>query len=348
MQEHTHRKRCAAAGRLLLLTILMAACLHTSVLAAAKSITLQIGSYTHSCVLSETELAAIMARDTARLSGFLAEVQAGLVPHGLDLDEERLLSELSGRIQSGYFGNEVIDITSYCMPIPLPVVIPPESLSDNEAVPEEAQEEAPEEPSMLDTLAAQGYSQLSGFSTKYNHKTARGGNINIGASHINGTLLQPGEEFSTDAAIGRRTSANGFKEATVFVGGEKSKGIGGGICQISSTLYNAILKAGIVPSERRNHSLRVDYVGIGLDATLSSGAIDLKFTNPYPHPIYIEAVTADGVLTVNIYGMASDLQGQTFDTHVDVKSSKKASTYLVTYVDGQEVKRTYLNTSVYK
>ena len=115
-------------------------------------------------------------------------------------------------------------------------------------------------------------------------------------------MLKKGEVFSYNNILGERTEARGYSGAKVYAGGEVVDGLGGGICQVSSTLYNAVLFADLNVVSRTCHSLPVAYVPLGRDATVSYGAIDFKFKNPYDDPIKISAVSSGGVLTVGIYG----------------------------------------------
>lgn len=145
-------------------------------------------------------------------------------------------------------------------------------------------------------------SPISSFSTSFFTSTAnRINNIELATKAINGTLLMPGESFSFNETVGERTSARGYKAAGVIVGDKIESGLGGGICQVSSTLYNAMLHANIKADERRNHSLPLAYIGKGLDATVDWGNIDLKFTNTLDKPIYIEGYTKDKRVYFNIY-----------------------------------------------
>jgi vancomycin resistance protein YoaR len=130
-------------------------------------------------------------------------------------------------------------------------------------------------------------------------------NIELAARFINGKCLQPGEIFSFNNIVGERTKERGFKEAAVIVGNKVESGYGGGICQVSSTLYNAVLKTGLKPVERAHHTLPAAYVDLGLDATVDWGSIDFKFKNTFNYPIYIEANTKNKVLYINIYSNSS-------------------------------------------
>lgn len=144
--------------------------------------------------------------------------------------------------------------------------------------------------------------KLSAFSTYFDaSKTARAHNIALACERIAGNVLLPGETFSFNAAVGLRTAENGFLEAPIISGGEYVSGTGGGVCQASTTLMNAALCAGLTVTESRPHSLAVGYVPPSLDAMVSRWS-DLKFTNPYPFPVYLLGRAAAGKVTFEIYG----------------------------------------------
>lgn len=144
--------------------------------------------------------------------------------------------------------------------------------------------------------------KVSSFSTSFETSSFnRSNNIDICVKAMNGILLMPGEVFSFNQCVGERTKERGYLEAPIIVGNKVESGIGGGICQVSSTLYNAILRMGIKPIERMHHSLPSSYVGIGLDATIDWGSMDLKFKNTFDYPIYIQGYTQDKELYINIF-----------------------------------------------
>ncbi len=137
-------------------------------------------------------------------------------------------------------------------------------------------------------------------------KVARTTNVRLSAKLINGTVLNPGEEFSYNRTVGPRTAARGFKEAGVFSQGEVVDGIGGGICQTSSTLYMAAVRANMKITERTNHSFYVDYTPKGEDATVVYGSLDFKFKNTSAYPIKIVATSKDNYIRVKIMGTEPD------------------------------------------
>ncbi len=144
---------------------------------------------------------------------------------------------------------------------------------------------------------------LGSFTTYYNQGvTGRAANIALAASKINNTVLNVGDVFSFNDVVGRTTASNGFSMATVYTAEGMKPGIGGGICQVSSTLYNAVLYADLKIVNRQHHSYTVAYVKNGLDATVSYGSVDFKFKNETKGPVKIAAYAGGGAVTVTIYG----------------------------------------------
>ncbi|NLM45452.1 MAG: hypothetical protein GX200_01430 [Firmicutes bacterium] len=133
-------------------------------------------------------------------------------------------------------------------------------------------------------------------------------NIRLAAAALDKIIIYPGEEFSFNAVVGDTTEAKGYKTAPVIVNGELVDGLGGGVCQVSTTLYNAVLRANLKILERRNHSLYVDYVPPGFDATVAYGSIDLRFANTHPYPLWLRTFLDGNRLTVTLY--STRLAGQ--------------------------------------
>lgn len=149
----------------------------------------------------------------------------------------------------------------------------------------------------------QDMGELAGFSTYFNTgEINRTHNLQMAAASINKKILAPNAVFSFNDTVGQRTLEKGYLDAKVIVGNKFEPGLGGGICQVSSTLYNACLLSGLEIVERHNHNLAVAYVGVGRDATVAYGLQDFQFKNNTDKPIYIRAVTSGGRLTINIYG----------------------------------------------
>lgn len=149
--------------------------------------------------------------------------------------------------------------------------------------------------------------QLSTFTTRYDVSDVnRTTNLRIACQKINGKVVLPGETFSYNQALGPRTAAAGYKNAKVYEAGQVVDGIGGGICQISSTLYNAILMANLETVERRNHQFVTSYLPAGRDATVVYGMTDFKFKNTRQYPVRIAASEKNGIATVSIYGIKEE------------------------------------------
>lgn len=148
---------------------------------------------------------------------------------------------------------------------------------------------------------------LSQFSTSFTSSGYnRSNNIILSSAKLNGLVLMPGEEFSYNQAVGQRTRAAGFREAGAYSNGKVVQEVGGGICQVSSTLYNAVLYANLEIVERTNHYFNPGYVKAGLDATVSWGDPDFRFRNNRNYPIRIVTDTSGKKLKVYIYGLKTD------------------------------------------
>lgn len=144
---------------------------------------------------------------------------------------------------------------------------------------------------------------LGSFSSRYNAgDVSRSYNVSLAAQKINDIVLEPGDRFSYNGIVGPRTTARGFRVANVYVGNRVEPGVGGGICQVSSTLYNAVLYADLKIVTRTNHSLPVSYVPMGRDATVSYGSIDFIFENNTNFPVKIVAYATGGTNFVGVYG----------------------------------------------
>ncbi|RQD77204.1 MAG: hypothetical protein D5R97_02925 [Candidatus Syntrophonatronum acetioxidans] len=145
--------------------------------------------------------------------------------------------------------------------------------------------------------------KIGSYSTEFDPgQTGRATNIRLVADSIDGALLAPGQHFSMNETAGPYSRERGFQPAPVFSGGQVITGIGGGVCQNSSTLYNAALLAGLEVTERHSHSLPVGYLPLGRDASVSYGVTDLKFVNSLHKHVYIQMKASGGILTVNVFG----------------------------------------------
>lgn len=141
---------------------------------------------------------------------------------------------------------------------------------------------------------------LASHTTYYDETEDRAINVKLAASRINGLVIKPGKSFSYSDSVGSRTVENGYVEGPSFANGKEVSSIGGGICQVSTNLYAAMLLAGIEPTEHHYHGLPVDYAPTGLDAAIAENYLDLRFKNTYNYDIVIEAIAQDGVLTVSL------------------------------------------------
>ena len=147
-----------------------------------------------------------------------------------------------------------------------------------------------------------GWGKMSSYVTYFNAENGgRCENIAIAAALIDGVTVQAYGEFSFNKTVGRRTAEAGFRQAKIIVNGEYVLGVGGGVCQVSTTLYNAALKSGMEIAEYHPHSLQVSYVAPSRDAMVSSEC-DLAFYNPYARPVYLSAKVFDGGLRVSLFG----------------------------------------------
>ncbi|BCW98047.1 MAG: hypothetical protein KatS3mg024_0874 [Armatimonadota bacterium] len=148
---------------------------------------------------------------------------------------------------------------------------------------------------------------LATQTTVYNsYERDRTHNLKLAARAVDGVILKPGAEFSYNRTVGPRAKSLGFRDAPIFVNGQIEPGTGGGICQISSTLYQAALLAGMQIRQRSHHSMAVRYAPPGLDATVSYGVLDLKFVNPLKNAVYIKVEAEGGRARATIYGASSD------------------------------------------
>lgn len=148
---------------------------------------------------------------------------------------------------------------------------------------------------------------LSSYTTSFNRGLrGRTHNLTLAARCVDGAVLKPGQVFSVNAAVGPRLANRGFRTAQIFVRGKIEDGIGGGVCQVSSTLFNAVLLAGLTIKERSPHSQTVPYVAPGRDATVVYGLRDFKFVNSNSLPVGIVMTVKGSRLTAQVYGSASD------------------------------------------
>jgi len=221
-------------------------------------------------------------------------------------------------------------------------------------------------------------SLLGSFSTVYwgGDDIPRSINIRLAASLVNNTVVYPGDVFSTREAVGSSTPETGYAMAAVLVDGRLVEDYGGGICQVASTLYNAILYAELPVVERANHSLKVHYMDFGFDAAIAGDYMDLKFKNNTTHPILLVLSAKAGDLEVRIYGHETRPHNRTLafvserievippepekilidenlpSGHVLISTEPqdgyKYQLFRIIFVDGEQVQREKVNTSIYR
>lgn len=216
--------------------------------------------------------------------------------------------------------------------------------------------------------------KLSTFSTRYDATNqTRTANLKIAVSKINGVVVMPGEIFSYNKTLGKRTYEAGYKDAAGYAGGKVVQMIGGGICQISSTLYDAVVYANLDIVERHNHAFLTSYVGAGKDATVVYGSLDFQFKNTRNYPVKIESYLQNGIVTINIFGIKEEKEYEIeISTTVlnyipydviyenDSKMAKgkevvtqrgqngcKSITYKILKQNGREISRSVLSTDTY-
>ena len=186
------------------------------------------------------------------------------------------------------------------------------------------------EPSITREMLQSKFVLRGAYTTSFSDSTKnRKYNIRFGAEKINGIILKPGDVFSANDTLGKRTRKNGWKNAGAYEGGEVVQQPGGGVCQLSSTLYNAALYADMEIVERRNHSMPVHYVDRGRDATINSigNIIDFKFRNNTSSDVIIMAYTTGNTLHMEIYGVP--MEGEEYD-RIEIRTKQTSSTSIKT------------------
>ena len=220
------------------------------------------------------------------------------------------------------------------------------------------------------------FRKISSYTTKTTSDSNRNTNVNLSAQAINGVTVNPGETFSFNRTTGQRTAEKGYKEATAISGGQSVPEIGGGVCQTSSTLFNAVARANLEIVDRSPHAWPSNYVEKGMDATVNWPDLDFKFKNNTDWPIFIVASYKDRKVTVELYGMSlgdgvsidlesvttytreppkeanyvqnTSLPAGTQKTTIKARTGYTVETWQIWYQNGQEVDRKLLCTSNYK
>ena len=206
------------------------------------------------------------------------------------------------------------------------------------------------QPAIKDEDLASADSILAVYRTHFGSNANRSENIRLAAAKLNGVLIRSGSEFSFNDTVGSRIAAAGYKNAAVIIEGKVEQDIGGGVCQVSSTLYNAVLLAGLQSTVRTAHFYPSAYVPAGRDATVADGQIDFKFRNVLPHNVYLLSVTSGRTLSIYVLGTRADLGGN--DIRLEAHTEKAGpgpvvSVYRVYSQNGQTIEREFLHTDHY-
>ena len=215
------------------------------------------------------------------------------------------------------------------------------------------------------------------YNTSYSANAAgRNENLRVGCANIDGTVIAPGDVFSMNVGLGPQTYANGYKDAGVYVNGKVEQGVAGGVCQVTSTLYNAVILAELEVVERYPHSMTVGYVPLGRAAAVAGDYKDLKFKNNTEYPVYLEAYARDGKVVCNLYGHEIHDAGRKVDFEMvfegtipkpaekitkdsskpegyrqvtyNGKTGSKVSTYKIVTENGKQISKDWFSSSTYR
>lgn len=226
------------------------------------------------------------------------------------------------------------------------------------------------------SFRASDFKKIATYVTHTTNNSNRNNNVDLACKAVDGIIIQPGAKFSYNETLGKRTAEKGYKEAGAYANGEHVMELGGGVCQLSSTIYNAVIAANLQVDERTGHTYEPSYVTPGEDATVSYAKPDFVFTNNTQAPIGILTSFVDRTVTVDIYGIPQLEEGVTrhlrsekiadtdppapnyvedptvipgFEDIVKgAKNGSKWATYLVLEKDGEVIDEEYLHTTTYK
>lgn len=286
--------------------------------------------------------------DTSVLDAFLSEINTALsgVPAG---DAFYYYDTATGTFQTcpavSYY--QISEAGKQMIYLTLLEMLADKGTADRTVVMEETALELVS-PEIPEEIALNRYSVKGSCITSMKGSSAnRISNIQIAASNINQLVLYPGQEVSMNTAFRPRTSANGYREAGAYLNGKVVQALGGGICQVSSTVYNAAMNSGLTILERHPHSMPVHYLPLGMDAAISSGSKDLRIRNDYPFPVLFEAYTEGKNLTVNIYTNELLTAGTSYRLHAVSKGSLAANTYLEVSAGGTVIEDRFIGSSRY-
>ncbi|MFI3313705.1 MAG: VanW family protein [Eubacteriales bacterium] len=296
-------------------------------------ITVTVGSSQRSLnidTLKETVLVALYSNDYTALEYAYDEVPYEPV------DMTAIYNELSVTVEDAYYDKEtktiVPEITGYGFDV--------EAANQKQMMAEEGAvltfqlEEMLPEVTMASLEEILFADVLGEYSDSHVWNTARTTNLELAAEAINGTILNPGDEFSFNDIVGERTAAKGYQAASVYVSGNTEAQLGGGVCQVASTIYMATLLADLEVTERTEHMFLVTYVPMGMDATIYWGSLDYKFKNSTDYPIRVDTVVEDGYVTVQLWGT------QTADKFVEMSYEVISTAAWKDVTEGDETKST--------
>lgn len=202
-------------------------------------------------------------------------------------------------------------------------------------------------PPFVTTEDIENIDSVIGTYSTYYYPGDRGDNIWLAANAISHKLVKSSWTFSFNDTVGERTWDAGYKVAGVIINGRPAEDYGGGVCQVSSTLYNAVLLAGLTPTERTPHYYQSTYVAPGRDATVADGYLDFKFRNDFPHNVYLIADAYGSTLSVYVLGTKADLGGAEIAIERE-GSDMTPSIYRVWYSGSDVIKSEFLHTDVYE
>lgn len=226
-----------------------------------------------------------------------------------EIDIEKIHEEIYRQAQNAYIKKDPVEVHPHINGVDFAITI-----EEAKKLIEEEKEEyiipliitIPEK--TIEDLGEEAFpSKLAEFTTMYNTSNInRSTNLELASQKINGTIVLPKEIFSYNKIVGERTIAEGYKESTEYSAGKIVKGVGGGICQLSSTLYNTVIYADLEIINRANHMFTTNYISEGRDATVSWGTIDFQFLNTRTYPIKIVSTVKNGIVKVEIYGIQEE------------------------------------------
>lgn len=318
----------------------------------------------HGNVDEATEAAYKIGREGTPLENIVSQMRCAIFGHTITMDasfDENLLNQqltkikkavdtqpINGKVTLLADGSiqKTAAVTGLTLDItPLAAELAPDFKTFNITVKKELHPD--EQPPFVqdnDLAAMDGI--LGSYTTRF-YPGDRGDNIGLAASHLQGALIRSGSTLSFNSIVGPRTRDAGYKNAGVIIYGEHAIDVGGGVCQVSSTLYNAVLLAGLTPVERTGHFASSSYVPAGRDATVADGLIDFVFRNPLPHPVYLTVANSGSALTVYVLGTKADLAGKSIAL-VTEGSSMRPSLYRLWMQNGEVVEREFLHTDAYE